>query len=827
MTAHKTEDNAMLNAALAYAKDEWPVLPLRGKKPLTKHGVKDATRDEARITQWWTMWPDANIGLATGPVSGRLVLDIDIKKGKRGDESLRALEEEFGPLPMTLKSQTASGGWHFVFRMPDVTVKSRNGVREGIDFLADGKYFVAPPSMIDGKAYQWIETCEAAPCPSWVAALGQDESVPMGSSSEDRIPALVRELFPDGKVEGNGEWKTRCPFHDDHDPSLFINLENGMFFCFPCNKGGSFIELYAKVKNVSEEEARRVIHPPPQYVEELNREHAVIMLGGKCVILNEERDPLHEWKTVSFSSPADFKQRYQNRVVRLGERYVPIGHAWLKHRDRREYQGLVFAPQQSVPGYYNLWQGFAVEPKPGNCDLMLDHIRMNICGGNAELARYVLAWMAQAVQNPAERPGTALVLRGKQGTGKGILCVQFGSLFGPHFTHVTQSRHLVGNFNAHLKDALVVFADEAYWAGDKSSEGALKALVTEEWLPIEYKGKDVVRVANHVRLIIATNHDWPVPAGFEERRFCIIDVSDTRMQDTTYFAALMEQWHSGGQEGFLEYLLHYDLKGINLRRIPQTKALMETKLLTMSSAELFWYELLVRGKVYESETCWTPRIKKKTLHDLYLLYAKDLGQTRKSSETVLGITLKKLCPHVRDTVISQAGTSERAWDVGSLGQCREAFDRVMNCSNHTWDAPLDDANKELEALREAALAKARHTIAPANNELLVEDLDWKQFAPAQETGEKEQVTGGSASMQQPHPQGVSAEVRQGQSRRTPRKDTKRRSKQRCNRRSSRGHRPGTRPDTSEGRDIQQASKKQKPKKKGTPCNLHNLKKKPS
>jgi putative DNA primase/helicase len=127
--------------ALMYAKEGWPVLPLhstvgerctcdkkscgsRGKHPRTKHGVKDATRDTAQITKWWTRWPDANIGLATGKVSGRLVLDIDIKKGKRGDESLRLLEEQYGPLPETRKSVTASGGWHYVFRMPTGSVKS-------------------------------------------------------------------------------------------------------------------------------------------------------------------------------------------------------------------------------------------------------------------------------------------------------------------------------------------------------------------------------------------------------------------------------------------------------------------------------------------------------------------------------------------------------------------------------------------------------------------------------------------------------------------------------------------------------------------------------
>jgi hypothetical protein len=162
MKINDKNDNKMLEIALAYAREGWPVLPLRGKVPRTTHGVKDATRDEAQIIKWWTEWPDANIGLATGEVSGWLVLDVDIKNGKHGDESLQKLESEYGPLPKTRHSVTASGGSHYVFRMPAHPVKSRNGVREGLDLLSDGKYFVAPPSTIDGVAYRWTEVCDAA-----------------------------------------------------------------------------------------------------------------------------------------------------------------------------------------------------------------------------------------------------------------------------------------------------------------------------------------------------------------------------------------------------------------------------------------------------------------------------------------------------------------------------------------------------------------------------------------------------------------------------------------------------------------------------------------
>ena len=259
----------------------------------------------------------------------------------------------------------------------------------------------------------------------------------------------------------------------------------------------------------------------PQYVERLNQKHAVVMVNGKCEILNEEVNPSRHRKEISLSSATHFHLRYANQQISIPgtNKKISVARGWLAHPQRREYEGLVFAPGQDTAGYYNLWTGFAVKSKPGNCDLYLQHLRENVSQDDGEIYQYIINWMAQAVQCPSERPGVSIVMRGKQGTGKGVACTEFGRLFGSHFVPIHQSKHLVGNFNAHLASAVVVFADEAFWAGDKASEGALKALITEEELPIEFKGKDVFYVKNHIRLLMASNHAWMVPAGLEDRRF--------------------------------------------------------------------------------------------------------------------------------------------------------------------------------------------------------------------------------------------------------------------------------------------------------------------
>lgn len=144
--------SAMELAAHSVLLNGWAVFPLkpRDKVPLTAHGCLDASRCHEQVTSWWTRWPDANLGIATGNASGVLVVDVD---GADGDAAL----EEYGTLGATVEARTGKGR-HLYFALPDGVRLGNSARRLGpqLDTRGDGGYVVAPPSIHpNGHAYRW------------------------------------------------------------------------------------------------------------------------------------------------------------------------------------------------------------------------------------------------------------------------------------------------------------------------------------------------------------------------------------------------------------------------------------------------------------------------------------------------------------------------------------------------------------------------------------------------------------------------------------------------------------------------------------------------
>jgi Family of unknown function (DUF5906) len=345
------------------------------------------------------------------------------------------------------------------------------------------------------------------------------------------------------------------------------------------------------VTNVDEifENAKRVLGwqgdigvPPDLDAElaEMNEKYAVVQIGGKTRVMGFENDPAYPGCQIPvFQTIADFKAFHHKYKIRTSKKKTTgRGKWWIESPLRRQYKAVEYAPGAELGDrVYNLWHGFACEPKRGDCTLFLEHVRGNVCCGNAEHYNYLLNTLAYGVQRPDKQGEVAVVLRGKEGVGKGKLVLTYGSLFGPHFKHISNPRHLIGNFNSLQHDCSVLFGDEVFFAGDRAHEGILKAIITEPTLQIERKGLDTFTSKNRMHVFLSSNSAWVIPAGADARRFFVLDVGDAHKQDHQYFAAIDKQMDSGGREALLYMLLSRDLTSFEVRAVPQTAALADQK----------------------------------------------------------------------------------------------------------------------------------------------------------------------------------------------------------------------------------------------------------
>ena len=210
---------SMLDAALDLVRRmNWPVFPVHSmtsrrctcgkadcasptKHPRIKDWQKVATTHEGTITNWWSRWPTANIGIVTGAPSGLIVIDVDPRHG--GNVSIENLEADHGKLPDTIEAITGSGGRHLLYRHQGGIVRNNaNGkLGSGVDVRGDGGYIVASPSLHAlGNRYHWELSSQPgdvplADPPPWLLELIRERSADANAS----VAAPVDDRIGKGK----------------------------------------------------------------------------------------------------------------------------------------------------------------------------------------------------------------------------------------------------------------------------------------------------------------------------------------------------------------------------------------------------------------------------------------------------------------------------------------------------------------------------------------------------------------------------------------------------------------------------------------------------
>ena len=192
----------LTQAALEFGRLGWSVIPIeaRGKRPLIRWQVHQyRTAAAAEIAEWFQHWPDANLAVVTGIVSGLVVLDLDPRHG--AEASLQQFEQERGGFAETIEARTGGGGRHLYFAHPGEIVRNRVGIAPGVDLRGDGGYVVAPPSVhACGEPYRWERSPEVyrlAPLPAWLLRAAPADGTHCGHPL-----AHWQRLLREGVAEG-------------------------------------------------------------------------------------------------------------------------------------------------------------------------------------------------------------------------------------------------------------------------------------------------------------------------------------------------------------------------------------------------------------------------------------------------------------------------------------------------------------------------------------------------------------------------------------------------------------------------------------------------
>lgn len=433
----------------------------------------------------------------------------------------------------------------------------------------------------------------------------------------------------------------------------------------------------------------------PDYVARINRDHALVMLGGKAYIAFEQKDG-----RVDFGKTEDLHIKHANQLISNGKGgEEPISVAWIRHRKRRQYlEGVKFDPDYEGFGALNMWKGFGVEPKKGDCSLILKHIREVLCPDSERDANYLIGWLAHMFQFPSDKPGVSITIKGRKGVGKDTLGYYIKRMCERNYRMFADSSALYGSHNQHLEQCFFCHLEEAIWVGNPRHDPILKSMITGETMHINPKGVNAYSVKSILRLFMSTNEKWAVPATNDERRYFVTQASEKYRFNRNYFNPLRAEMLGDGPAAFLDYLLNYDISNFEVRDVPETQALAEQKAMGHKNLQLFWREVLDEGEIPSfdnpmeetEQSDWHTSAVTLPVDRLYAQYRVWMKDRRYDGaildKRTVGKELKEMVPGLERKQIRTKGTKDRGWFyvIPSLLDCRAAFDHSTG-SLSVWE----------------------------------------------------------------------------------------------------------------------------------------------
>lgn len=365
------------------------------------------------------------------------------------------------------------------------------------------------------------------------------------------------------------------------------------------------------------------------FINRLN-ENFFLIYGTSTVFDNETRQIMHmrDFRCI-FGDAVKFWLNSPSRKLVLKDKVIfdptRIGHV------------ISDDPSDYFNNEINLFEGLSIKPKNGDCNLIVDHV-VRLCGGDFELAEWVLKWTAYPIQNVGAKMRTSVIMHGEEGTGKNVFWEDIiAKIYGKYSVIITQSQ-IESQFSGWISCKLFAVADEVVSRSEKNQvKGRLKYFVTGGRVSVNEKSLPERFEENHMNFVFLSNEVQPLALDMGDRRYTVVWCDD--VPDENYFKALINQIANGGLEAFYYYLKNINLEGFNEHTKPYKNSAREDLIHLGKPATTRFYEAWRDERLEVKFTCCAA-------NDLFKAFIKwcDMeGEKFKPNSTQFGRDISRFC----------------------------------------------------------------------------------------------------------------------------------------------------------------------------------------
>ena len=616
-----TPPHALVHA-LTYVAKGWHVFPApigekKSHKTAKYSGGRPwgATNEPDEVRRDFALWPEANVGIVTGPKSGFFVVECDTLEGHNVDgiASLAKIVARHGALPETLMVVSPSGSLHHYFKYPDEVgiTNSASKIAPGIDVRGNGGMVVAPPSVRpDGGSYEWKNDTVIADAPDWLITLCKEEptnhSQELGQS-QAVDPAEVTAALAAIPSDDEPIWfEIGCALAkelDDAGLPIFIDwsAKSKKYDARKCE------QKWEHCKTISGYNVGTIFHyaneEKPDWRSAFNIEPRGPIGSGVSIddfhaympqhvyIFTPTREP---WPASSVNARlGKISILDADRKPALGDNKMPkkiSANVWLDQN--KPVEQMTWAP--GLPTIIKdrlISDGGWIDRKKASCLNLYRPPTVKLGSAKAatpwlkhihkvygENIGHIVRWLAHRRQRPQDKINHALVLGGYQGIGKDTLLEAVKYAVGPWNCAEVSPQQMSGRFNGFLR-SVVLRVNEARDLGDTNRFQFYDHMKTYTAAPPDVLRVDEKHLREHYVLnccgvILTTNYKADgIYLPTDDRRH-FVAWSDLTKDDFSpdYWNNLWNWYDHGGTEHVAAFLANLNISDFDPKAPPPKTA---------------------------------------------------------------------------------------------------------------------------------------------------------------------------------------------------------------------------------------------------------------